>query len=174
MRVRLHTPPIWLESSTVRFPTDQWQTVSAIIGDAGHHAATLSPNTDIVSGKIGKAADYLYIPSAILPKLAMLSFYHQVFPNPKYHWIIYSCAGILVATLVAGLLQTSLICRPFSAYWDGEGECGNIMATYQWLSWPNLFTDFVMLIMPFPILLSLQVSRGTKVKLLLTFVTGSL
>ncbi|KAF2638117.1 hypothetical protein P280DRAFT_91493 [Massarina eburnea CBS 473.64] len=148
--------------------------LSAILGDAGKHVSTLSHATNIASGKIGKAADYLYIPSAILPKLAMLAFYHQVFPGRVYHWTIYASAGLLVGTLLAGLLQATLICKPFAAYWDGEGSCGDLMATYRWLSWPNILTDFIMLVMPFPMLLKLQVSRTTKIKLILTFMAGSL
>ncbi|PVI05944.1 hypothetical protein DM02DRAFT_650242 [Periconia macrospinosa] len=148
--------------------------LSAILGQAGKHNDTLDHDTNMASGKIGKAADFLYIFSAIFPKLAMLAFYSNVFPGRIYGWTIYGCAGLLVFTLLAGVLQTTLICKPFSAYWDGNGTCGDMMASYRWLSYPNLITDFVMLVMPFPILLKLNVSKATKIRLVLTFVTGSL
>ena len=148
--------------------------VSAILGDAGKHVETLDHHHNIASGKIGKAADYLYIPSAILPKLAMLALFHQIFPGRIHQYLIYANVGLLTCTLLAGLLQTTFICHPFSAYWTGDGKCGDLMATYRWLSYPNLFTDIVMLIMPFPVLLRLQVSSATKVKLVITFLTGSL
>lgn len=104
----------------------------------------------------------------------MLSFYSQVFPGRIYHYLIHGNAGLLIGTLVAGILQSTFICSPFSAYWTGNGACGDLIATYQWLSYPNLFTDLFMLLMPFPVLLRLQVDTATKMKLIATFVTGSL
>ncbi|CAI6257157.1 unnamed protein product [Periconia digitata] len=149
--------------------------LSVILGDAGKHIDTLDRDTYITSGKIGKASDYLYIPSAIFPKLAMLAFYSQLFRGRRiYDWTVYGCAGLLVCTLLAGVLQTTLICRPFNAYWLGHGKCGDMMASYRWLSYPNILTDFAMLVLPLPALINLQVSSTVKAKIILTFLTGSL
>jgi hypothetical protein len=132
MLVRSRTPQI--SRNVVRCSQ---KIVSAILGDAGKHVSTLDHATNIVSGKIGKAADYLYVPSSVLPKLAMLSFFHQVFPGKIYRYLIYANATLLVGTLAAGLLQTTFICRPFSAYWTGEGKCGDLLKSYVYFEIPE-------------------------------------
>jgi hypothetical protein len=45
---------------------------------------------------------------------------------------------------------------------------------YTWFSIPNLVTDVAMLALPLPAIWTLKMSRGQKVGLTLTFLTGSM
>jgi hypothetical protein len=112
-------------------------------------------------------------------KLAALFLYYQVFEVSRYRRII---AGIGVIIILQGLVSVILafsICRPFRYFWTqavdvNDGTCGDVMLFYKSYSIPSLVTDVMMLVLPWPILLQLQMHTSEKIGLILTFLAASL
>lgn len=67
-----------------------------------------------------------------------------------------------------------LICRPVAKNWDptAQGVCGNRIAGYTAVSIVNVLVDCLMLILPLPMILRLQVKSGYKWALLGIFGIG--
>ncbi|RYP51413.1 hypothetical protein DL769_010816 [Monosporascus sp. CRB-8-3] len=118
-----------------------------------------------------------YMLSTDLAKISLLFFYLQLSPDLKY--------GILVRTLVAAFTLYALVyalisifaCRPIYAAWDltamRTAACvdkGTFLLT---ASIANVAMDLVILVLPLPVVVPLQIPWRRKVSLMLLFATGS-
>jgi hypothetical protein len=68
-------------------------------------------------------------------------------------------------------------CSPVQYTWDKTivgGSCFNQQAFYRYVSLPNILTDFVILIMPMPVVWKLQTRLTHKVALTGVFLLGGL
>ena len=148
-------------------------------GGVGRHlpALELTDPTKIVSwAKFLIAVEWIYLAAAILPKLAILSMYLRIFTTRSYRRSVYVLAVVLIMTFLAGGLTGSLGCQPLAFFWDSTipgGHCININAFFRWISLPNIVTDIAMLVLPQPLIWTLQATRNQKIGLTLTFLTGS-
>ncbi|TVY71453.1 hypothetical protein LSUE1_G006224 [Lachnellula suecica] len=128
--------------------------------------------------KIELAATFLYIPSIALSRLAILSMYMQVFGSHKiFRRTVYGLAGFFVGYTILIFFLTWRICMPFNYAWNKSvkgGSCFDIDAVYAWATLPTIISDLVILLMPFPMIWSLQLSRKQKMGLTFTFMTGSI
>ena len=89
-------------------------------------------------------------------------------------WVV---AVLIVANYVGTMIAGFLICVPLEYLWDRTipgGRCININAWYRWGSLMNIFTDFIMLILPLPVVWGLKTSTKIKIGLTITFATGSM
>ena len=87
------------------------------------------------------------------------------------------CLGGFV--LAYSLVQTIAVifhCVPVQAAWNPrvQGKCINVNAVFITMGVLNAITDFVTLILPMPILWSLQMPRAKKVQVMLIFLLGGL
>ena len=118
----------------------------------------------------------IYFGSVNLPKFAILSLYHRIFPSKNIRRAVWVNLAVLVcltmATVIAGLAE----CTPFAANWypDLRGaHCINKLAFYRYGSIPNILTDIAMLILPLKVVWNLQTSTRLKIGLIATFTAGS-
>ena len=151
--------------------------VSVKYGGAGHHVVTVKPNELIIFGKLIFSEDFLYLLSAMLPKLAILSLYLRIFTQKVYRYIAYAVAVVMVLNWLIGCLMGLLMCKPIAFTWNKTipgGHCGDIMGAYAWASLPNLVTDVIMLVLPLPAIWKLHTGQSQKVGLTLTFIVGSM
>ncbi|KAG9228946.1 hypothetical protein BJ875DRAFT_216408 [Amylocarpus encephaloides] len=122
------------------------------------------------------AAGWLYVTAVTLPKLCVLVLYVRIFDSRFYRWACVILATLMIVnSLISGLVGT-LGCRPLSFLWDKSilgGKCININLFFRWVSFPNIVTDFAVLVLPLPMVWNLHTSRNQKVGLLLTFGTAS-
>ncbi|KAI1293196.1 hypothetical protein F5Y03DRAFT_411326 [Xylaria venustula] len=67
-------------------------------------------------------------------------------------------------------------CIPIAYQWDKslDGHCINQLAYYRWVSVPNVIHDVVMLVLPLPMVWSLQIDLRQKVALSGVFLIGSI
>lgn len=137
-----------------------------------------SPNTVITWLKLSKAAEILYFPAMVFPKLAILAMYMRIFNMQRaYRRAVYIIASLLTVWGVAGIMTSLLYCKPFAYHWDKTipgGKCGDKMAAYRWISVPNIVADVVILVLPLPAIKKLQIDLANKIGLSLTFIVGSL
>jgi hypothetical protein len=83
--------------------------------------------------------------------------------------VIGSCVGIVFSLLAA--------CTPFAKNVDvtiREGQCLNKTALYIATGVLNIITDIMVLSLPIPMVLRLQMVKSRKVMLILLFSVGSL
>ena len=70
------------------------------------------------------------------------------------------------ALLIAVILGTCLLCRPFAYAWDKTiqgGQCGNATKNYLAVGVINMFIDFSIVALPMPILWKLQMPIEKKI-----------
>jgi hypothetical protein len=149
------------------------------IGGVGYHVDAVPVTTFETWLQLSKVLEFTYTPAVMLAKLAALFLYCQVFEVPRYRRAI---AGTGVIVILQGLISVILafsICRPFRYFWTqvvdvNDRTCGDVMLFYKSYSIPSLVTDVVMLVLPWPILLRLQMRISEKIGLILTFLAASL
>lgn len=112
----------------------------------------------------------------ITAKITICCFYHRVFPSKRSQ--IASKAAIVVL-IIRGLVVVFLIafqCVPLTAIWDksAKGQCLNLTAIGYAGAISGIVEDVVLLIMPIPELLHLQLGLRKKLGLIFMFCLGSL
>lgn len=123
------------------------------------------------------ALEWVYGLAVMLPKLAILSFYLLIFDTRPFRIATYTLAAMISATFLAIGLVATFQCTPLAYDWDKTipgGHCIDQIAFYKWISLPNIITDIIMLILPLPIIWSLNMSRNQKYGLSAIFVTGGM
>ncbi|KAL4760963.1 CFEM domain-containing protein [Aspergillus foveolatus] len=119
-----------------------------------------------------------YIPAIVLTKVAVLCFFMQVFPSPKFRLLCYGtivwCFLFMISTTIAAILA----CVPVEKLWTNwmgnkEGVCYDNNAFWWTHSAINIATDLWILGMPIPLLLKLQLKLKKKIYLLLMFSVGT-
>ena len=154
-------------------------TVMTQIGGAGYHVDALPFATLEKSLRISKALEFMYTPSVMTSKLALLFLYYHIFEVPIYRRIIIGIGAIIVIQNVLAFILALAICKPFRFFWThvddaDDGSCGDIMLFYKMYSIPNLATDVAMMVLPWPILAKLKIPWTDKVGLIVTFLAASL
>lgn len=127
--------------------------------------------------KWGYAIEQVYCVSVAFPKLSILASYLRIFTKRPYRMATYVIGAIIIVNAIIGVIMSLAACRPFSARWkdDGPGltKCINIVLYWRWIGFPNIVTDVAMLLLPLPVIWTLQMSMNQKYGLTLVFLTGS-
>ena len=120
----------------------------------------------------------VYVAALPVIKLSILLFYNRIFQIRSFRMVSYAIAAFLVCWFIAFELSTIFQCTPISANWmvgtDASQYCINEYVMYDVYSATNLFTDIVILAMPWPMVMKLHVASKKKVQLLGIFLLGSL
>jgi hypothetical protein len=119
----------------------------------------------------------LYIPCLAVIKISMLLLYLRIFPNRDLRIATFVMLAIISMWGVAYTLVIIWICSPRSYAWlgwDGEhtGTCVNSMAVQVSHAILNIVFDVIVLGMPLPVLLKLDLSKAKKAGVCVMFLTG--
>lgn len=85
--------------------------------------------------------------------------------------------AVVMGWWLSVFLEEFLLCRPFSFTWDRHvegGVCGDEAAAYLAAGIVNLCTDIMVLCLPIPMVLKLQLPLRNRVVLLIVFGVGFL
>ncbi|PYH91595.1 hypothetical protein BO71DRAFT_385254 [Aspergillus ellipticus CBS 707.79] len=125
------------------------------------------------------AAPIIYSAACCFPRIILLTLYQRIVEkhNP-YRIACYALMTIIIAFAVADMMAGAFECWPVACLWDKDrtianGHCDNIPQFYRWGTLPNIIIDLMMLILPQPIVWTLQVQKPVKLGLAATFPTGS-
>ncbi|TVY41966.1 hypothetical protein LSUB1_G002430, partial [Lachnellula subtilissima] len=147
----------------------------------GQHASYLqetNPETITTFFKYMVALSTWYATTEGLAKIAVCLLYNQLFPQRSIHITMYITISVLICASISGGLVGLFSCSPFSAHWGTAAEqathCINREALFIWGSFPNIFTDVVILVVPIPVVWKLQASTGVEVGLIISFLFGSI
>ncbi|GAW14705.1 hypothetical protein ANO14919_041080 [Xylariales sp. No.14919] len=150
-------------------------------GGAGRHAQYWLIHDPVVLenfAKIQTADEFIYVAGVTVPKVCILIMYLNIFVERKVRiatWIV--IAVVIANWFIIGIIVTFTICQPFAYKWDKSipgGHCADLLASYRWISIPNILTDLAIIFLPFSTLYRLHTTRVRKIGILLTFLTGGL
>lgn len=124
----------------------------------------------------------LYVQSGIFcaavafPKLSILVLYLRIFTDRFSRivcWILTVITSILAAV---NIFVIAFQCNPRSKAWNPvePGFCTDIEAHFIWGTFPNFVTDFVMLLLPLPVVYRLHAPLRVKIGIFATFCVGSM
>ncbi|KJR89713.1 uncharacterized protein SPSK_06256 [Sporothrix schenckii 1099-18] len=126
------------------------------------------------SAKAGLISILFYSLSLTFSKLSMLALYLVVFP---YNWVR-SVSFILLAVVAVGQTWVLYVifsaCTPLEAFWDPTILGATCHPQVFWLSNQYLMiaTDFMIFLLPLPVVWRLKVRPGHKVLLVFVFAMG--
>jgi hypothetical protein len=145
----------------------------------GYHLAAVklySPHKLEIWSKGIFACVWLWALAVALPKLSILAFYLRFFTTRIERTITYMTMMVVAATFIATGLTTTFQCSPVAYQWNKKilgGNCIDVLAFYRWMSFPNIATDIVGLLLPLPMIWRLHTTRHKKLGITVMFVTGS-
>ncbi|KAF1949854.1 hypothetical protein CC80DRAFT_456784 [Byssothecium circinans] len=109
-------------------------------------------------------------------RLSILDLFATIFRISKYHIVVYFFEGLAIAYLVGCTITFFAICRPMKYNWEigpqSLQHCGNLNMKFLLSSIFNLFLDVSILILPMPMLWTLQLNARKKVALTVVFGLG--
>ena len=119
----------------------------------------------------------LYLTSITCSKIAILGLYLRIFIGKTSRHVVCTLIAFTTAAWVALVPVAFLRCTPFEANYDLDfttTTCINQQRFYQLMSLPNIITDIVILFLPIPILMHIQMSVAQKIGLGFSFSLGSM
>lgn len=124
------------------------------------------------------AGNILTTGGQLFTKLTFFFQFYRIVRNTgsplRVHYI---CIITLISCwLVAQIIVTSLPCIPVAAFWDTtiEGYCPDSTPSRWMSSIGNIVTDFIILLLPVPVIWRLRIARGQKLALGAVFGLGFL
>lgn len=153
------------------------ETVKVTIGGAGYPANTLPHRTVRRMFQLSKAHEVVYVLSIPFPKLTILCLYLRLFTARLSKAILYAAGVTIIVTALFFFIAIFSNCRPFNAFWNQsiQPTCTmDVMSAFRFYSVPNIATDVVILILPIPALLRLNVGTLAKVGVGFTFLMCTL
>ncbi|KAF2261281.1 hypothetical protein CC78DRAFT_419158, partial [Lojkania enalia] len=139
----------------------------------GRHAILV---TDVKSFAItALTAEVLYNVSIMITKLSILLLFDRIFPLQWFRRTNLTLGTFIVLYSVTQMFGTIFQCVPIHAKWTPGvvPKCINYVAMIISCGAINIITDFIMLVLPIPILWKLQVSQHRKWVLMLMFLMGA-
>lgn len=120
---------------------------------------------------------FLWALSLGFSKTSILLLYSSVFAVPAVIWTARGAIVFIALWALATIVTGCVICRPFAMNWDQTipgGHCGNQVQSFTITGVLNLITDLVVLLLPMPYLVKLQMRLYKKLVLIAVFSVGLL
>ncbi|KAL8664813.1 MAG: hypothetical protein Q9168_007835, partial [Polycauliona sp. 1 TL-2023] len=113
-----------------------------------------------------------FYPLAVgLPKISILLFYLRLNPSRSFRRGTIAVIAITTAYMIAAVIAQLLPCKPVRKFWNPStpGTCLNTNPLYLTNSIINTLIDVLVLILPIPMIVNLQVNTRTKLVLAAIF-----
>ncbi|KAK7746794.1 hypothetical protein SLS53_001982 [Cytospora paraplurivora] len=158
-----------------RIKKASWQFMAAG-GGIGYPLIQVAPNDRLLIRKAYFAGWLLQCWANTFVRLSILDFIHQVFSVRKFRLAIYLCEAATVAYLVGCTIAWLATCRPIKFNWelgtDVPQHCVNNSLKFLLSAVFNLVLDLSILLLPMPMLWTLQMNMRKKVALSFVFGLG--
>ncbi len=127
-------------------------------------------------GKGLLAAEILYNPAIFSTKLSILLLYKRIFPVRPFVVILYITGAFVAAYSLTAAMVNLLQCLPINSVWNPsvKPRCVNLGLELIIVSSINVVTDFVILILPMPLVWRLHTSTAKKAQVSGLFLLGAL
>ncbi|KAL4781997.1 hypothetical protein BJX76DRAFT_305009 [Aspergillus varians] len=137
----------------------------------GYHAWDVPKSQFVNFQKASYAVTLIYVPMVFVIKIALLTVMLRIFaPDRQKVLIIWTSIIILLLYYIPAFFIKIFFCRPISAYWLGTaatgGSCLNQRSVIIADSSISIVSDLWILILPVPMLWSLQMSMMKKLRVI--------
>ncbi|KFY29736.1 hypothetical protein V494_08502 [Pseudogymnoascus sp. VKM F-4513 (FW-928)] len=141
----------------------------------GHHAPYLTPEQRYNSLLLFFVFQCFVKNTVAITKLSFLFLYLDIFPQRKFRIICWALIVHISAGIIALSFTTIFQCTPVKYSWDKTvpGSCINIKAFWYGQSGWNTLMDVIVLVLPIPVIVKLQMNRRAKLGLLAVFLLGA-
>lgn len=122
-------------------------------------------------------ASILYLPLLAMAKFSILFLYLRLGPIHWFRVAVFTLMFVVVGANFALIFAFIFACHPVKRGWDltiTEGSCINRAALYVSTAVLNMLTDILLLLLPIPMVVRLQMPRIQKFGLILIFAVGSM
>lgn len=143
-----------------------------VLGGVGNHIWDLTAQQLEMYAKLSFVQQFFYALVVGLVKLSVTWNIKRIFEIQRGVAI---AAYVTLACSTAWILQTMLVpivlCQPISMNWAPSegGHCGNSLVAYTSIIVVDILTDLMVLILPIPSLLKLQIANAYKIPLFAIF-----
>ncbi|KAI1391017.1 uncharacterized protein F4822DRAFT_395204 [Hypoxylon trugodes] len=122
----------------------------------------------------GLLAYLTFILSVSFAKMSMLVLYLRLAPHEWFRWTCFTCIGVIACYSVTAAFVESLACRPLQGIVDEslDAECYDSYPAYITLSSLNIGIDIIILLLPIPLVIRMQLPTRQKISVILLFATG--
>lgn len=121
-------------------------------------------------------AAIVYVPALAFAKVSLIVLYHRIMNRTTlYKWALYILSGIVCGYSIALVLALIFACNPIAKSWDVSitgGSCIDRNGVYIATAVTNIITDLALILLPVPVVITLQMPRIQKVGLLMLFTIG--
>ncbi|KAI1462334.1 hypothetical protein F4805DRAFT_474313 [Annulohypoxylon moriforme] len=119
----------------------------------------------------GLLAYLSFILSVSFAKMSMLVLYLRLAPHMWFRWTCYICIAIIASYSITAALVESLACRPLEGIVDEslDAQCYDSYPAYISL---NIGIDIIILLLPIPLVIRMQLPKRQKISVILLFATG--
>ncbi|KAL9565684.1 hypothetical protein ACKAV7_009866 [Fusarium commune] len=144
----------------------------------GVHAWEMPIDSNTDSALLVMCTTLTYIPTTILSKLTLCFFYYRLSPSLWYQYSVYFTGFLCSASLVGIWFSVLFACKPIAAGWDVRmsvgATCINRPPIYITQAAFGCITDVMLLVLPIPTVIGLQMSTRQKLGLVGLFAIGSI
>jgi len=119
----------------------------------------------------------LYFLNAAVTKISILLLYYRLFGVvQKFRWALWGTSFVVLGYWIACTILAFLGCDPFARNWNKKisGTCVNLVKFFIWNGISNLLIDFLILLLPIPIVWRLSAPTRQKLELSSIFLFGLL
>lgn len=143
-------------------------------GSAGHLQSDFSPQ-QLRQFLIMLYADNIcYTCCTITVKLSILLIQRRIFTSRPFKIIAHVLTGIFVVWWITVLFTQIFSCMPVHSFWDFalRKSCINTTMFYNGVAISNIIFDFILLILPLPMIWQLQMTLKKKLQVSFIFILG--
>lgn len=117
-----------------------------------------------------------YYLSLGLTKASIVLQYRRVFPLQSVQRACWAVLAIVMCYTIWTVLGSVFACVPVRAFWTKEAgaQCLNQSAMWYTNAAINILTDFVIILLPMPVIKSLKLARRQKLALYIIFAIGGM
>lgn len=108
-------------------------------------------------------------------KIAFALFYRRISPARWWQWSVNALLGFIGCFTIALALISIFACDPVAKSWDLTiltGSCLDRNPIYLSITSTHVFFDVILIALPIPVILGLQMGTGQKVALIFVFALG--
>ena len=118
----------------------------------------------------------LYLVSLGAIKTTLLCQYYRAFAINKMRTVLLVAIVFVSAWSISQIFLNIFICTPIAAFWDRaiEGKCIPSNPTWYITAAANIATDIMIIVLPFPVVIKLNLARRQRFVLLGVFCVGFL
>lgn len=126
--------------------------------------------------QLNYAYNILNVSCYMIVKISIMLLYLRIFTSRKFHIATWMCIAFVAMIAIANTLVAIFACTPVQSFYNREiaVRCIDEVAWYWSTAVLNIVTDVIILILPLPVLWSVQMSLSRKIAISILFMLGGL